>query len=166
MGKIPKELKPDHHILEQNATVRSDFLDHVRTGRITAHRTTIDKFTETGVCLDNGETLELDAVIFCTGYRNTFPFIAENTYLGKKPNSVHLYRLIVPPKYPNLFFMALMELAGPIHPTVELQARWAVAVLSGRVTLPSEPEMEESIEKFEKEQTRHVSFSYSNYFLR
>lgn len=160
MGTIPHELKPDHHILEQNATVRSDFLNHVRAGRIAAHRTTIEQFAETGIRLNNGKTLELDAVIFCTGYRNIFPFLADRIYVGRRPNSLHLYRLIVPPQHRNIFFLGRIDLAGPIHAAVELQARWAVGVLSGRITLPSDTQMEHSIEVFERGQSRHVSGNF------
>lgn len=160
MGKIPPELKPDHRILEQNPSVRDEFLDHVRAGRITAHRTTIDRFTETGMCLNNGKVLEVDAVIFCTGYRNLFPFIADSIYVGKRPNSLHLYRMIVPPQLQNIFFLGLVELAAPIHIAVELQARWVVGVLSGRITLPSNTQMCHAIEAFEKRQSHLVSKAF------
>lgn len=162
-GEIPRELRPDHGILESNAVLRSDLIENVRTGRITAHRAEIERMTTTGVLLTNGKLLELDAIILCTGYRIEYPFISEECYRAERshfidsPNSVHLYQLTVPPHYPNLFFLGLLELLGPIHPAVELQARWATAVLVGRIKLPSVEKMEKAIAASEKRQAQRVS---------
>ncbi|KAH8689106.1 putative dimethylaniline monooxygenase [Talaromyces proteolyticus] len=147
MGDTPNALKPEHHILQVNPVYHEEFLDHVRTRRIKAHRTTIKSFTETGISLDNGSVLDVDDVIICIGYRVNFPFISANTYRGSEPNSLHLYRLITPPKYSNLFFIGQFTFAAT-HPVSELQARWAVGVLSGKISLPSEERMETSIQMF------------------
>ncbi|KAL1967172.1 hypothetical protein VTN77DRAFT_3463 [Rasamsonia byssochlamydoides] len=158
VGEIPAAIHPDHGILEANPVIRSDFLENVKTGRITAHRAEIERITPTGLLMNNGKMLELDAIILCTGYRIDYPFISGECYRAQRsefvdsPNSVHLYRLTVPPHYPNLFFLGLYELLGPIHPAVELQARWATAVLVGRIKLPSAEQMDKSIAEFEKQQ--------------
>lgn len=159
MGEVPPALKPNHRILMANPVVSNEFLDHIRSRRITPHRASVESFTETAIVLSNGETIQVDDVIFCTGYNVTMPVIAEETYRGEKPNSVHLYRLVNSPTYDNLFFLGLVEFLGPIHPTVELQARWAVASLTGRIHLPSREKMQKEIRKAEKEQEKNVSLS-------
>jgi dimethylaniline monooxygenase (N-oxide forming) len=161
MGETPETLKPNHGILEANAVVSTGLLEHVRSGRITAHRASVEKFSETEIILSNQTALEVDKVILCTGYNVTMPVISEDTYRGDEPNSVRLYRLINPPAHNNLFFMGLVEFLGPIHPTVELQARWAVGVLTARISLPSVEKMEKSIDKFHKDQGHLVSILQS-----
>jgi dimethylaniline monooxygenase (N-oxide forming) len=159
MGEVPPALKPNHRILMANPVVSKEFLDHIRSRRITPHRASVESFTETAIVLSNGETIEVDEVIFCTGYRVSMPVIAEETYRGEKPDSVHLYRLVNSPTYDNLFFLGLVEFLGPIHPTVELQARWAVDLLTRRIHLPSREKMQKDIRKAEKEQEKNVSLS-------
>jgi dimethylaniline monooxygenase (N-oxide forming) len=148
--------------MEANAVIRSDFIENVNTGRITPHRASIEKFTETGICLSNGEILEVDAVILCTGYRNKFPVVPDDSYRAAtgSVNSLQLYRMTASPEYSNLFFMGILELVGPIHPTLELQARWATAVLAKRISLPPKEAMFTAIAKLSKEQSRHVSFFF------
>ncbi|KAF3399085.1 Dimethylaniline monooxygenase [N-oxide-forming] 2 [Talaromyces pinophilus] len=155
VGEVPTALKPNHGILTANPVVSNEFLDHIRAGSITPHRASVESFTERTIVLSNGETIEVDEVIFCTGYNATMPVIAEETYRGEKQNSVRLYRFVNSPTYDNLFFLGLVEFLGPIHPTVELQARWAVASLTRRIHLPSREKMQKEIKKAEKEQEKN-----------
>ena len=59
-GKHPKALKPEHGLMAQNPAVRGDFLEKVRTGAIRAHRTTVERFTPTGLRLSDGAELDVD----------------------------------------------------------------------------------------------------------
>jgi dimethylaniline monooxygenase (N-oxide forming) len=163
MGEIPAEIRPAHGILEANPVVQSIFVEHVKTGRITAHRAEIERMTASSLVLTDGKMLDVDTIILCTGYRIEYPFLSDEYYRAERsafidsPNSVHLYQMTVPPLYPNLFFLGLYEVVGPIHPAVELQARWAAAVLVGRIKLPPAEKMSKSIELFEKNLAKRVS---------
>jgi dimethylaniline monooxygenase (N-oxide forming) len=163
VGKLPAELQPEHGLLEANPTIRSDFVENVKLGRITAHRTGVDQVTPTGLRLTNGVALDVDVIILCTGYRVDYPVIPEKFYRSEQsefldsPNSVQLYKLTVPPQYPTLFIMGIFELPGPFHPAVELQARWASAVLAGRIKLPSAEQMSKAIRESEQTRAQHVS---------
>lgn len=162
MGELPGELKPEHGILEANPVIRSDFIENVKVGRIIPHRAGIETLTPQGMRLTNGETLDVDVIIFCTGYRLWYPVIPEKYYKSShsefmdSPNSVHLYQLTVPPQHPNLFIMGIFEVTGPFHPAVELQARWAAAVIAGKIKLPPPKEMSEWISKSDKRRAREV----------
>ena len=69
LGTLPKELKPEHGVLDANPAIRGDLLERVRTGTITPHRGSIKRFTKKGIELTSGEMVEpLDAVIAATGY--------------------------------------------------------------------------------------------------
>ncbi|KAJ9196265.1 hypothetical protein DTO164E3_6321 [Paecilomyces variotii] len=159
-GKLPPELQPEHAILEANPVIRSGFIENINAGRIKPLRAGIEEVTATGLTLTSGETLGVDAIILCTGYDIEYPVIPEDCYRSKhsefidSPNSVHLYRLTVPPRHPTLFIMGVFELPGPIQPAVELQARWTTAVLTGRIVLPSPEQMSKSIASSEKRRAK------------
>lgn len=157
-GKPPKEMVPDHKLLNQSPTIRGDFLEKVRTGIITIQRSGVESITETGVQLSNGTFLDVDVIIMCTGYNQLdFPFLPPDVVRGPEtmPNRIDLYKLMVPPKYPNLYMMGLCELVGPAAPAFDAQARWVVAHLSGRLTLPSTDEMYKGIREFQEWQKKH-----------
>lgn len=144
-GDPPKELRPNHKILEQSPTVRGDFLEKVRTGLITIQRNEVAAITERGVALaDGGKQLDVDVIICATGYNQfDLPYLPANAVRSETspPDFVDLYRFIHPPRLPNLFFLGYVELFGPLPPAVEAQARYTAAILSGRIALPSPEKM-------------------------
>ncbi|CAJ2504557.1 Uu.00g119510.m01.CDS01 [Anthostomella pinea] len=155
-GKHPEELQPDHRIMEQNPTIRSEFLERVRTGAIQAHRAEIDSFTETGLKLSNGTHLDVDVVICCTGYHHSLPYLPTDVISSPAtpPHSVDLWKMMVPLKQRSLFVMGFLELAGPAAPALEAQARLAVAALEGRVKIPESQQMEKEIRTFQAWQAK------------
>lgn len=155
---LPKELAPNHKVLEQNPTVRGDFLEKVRTGLITIHRASVDSFTETGIMLSNQKYLDVDVVICCTGYEQFhLPYLPFDSLRGRDtpPNAVDLYKFIITPNYSNLFFLGFIELFGPLPPAVEAQARHIVAILEGRIIRPSKETTIEQIKSFRLWQDRN-----------
>ena len=63
-------------------------------GRIFA--SDVKQFTETGVVLENGETLQCDAVIYSTGYIPDFPFLGPSCQTTVTEGRVeNLYKMIV-----------------------------------------------------------------------
>ncbi|KAI0602653.1 flavin-binding monooxygenase-like family protein [Biscogniauxia sp. FL1348] len=156
-GKHPQALQADHTILAQNPTVRSDLLERVRTGAIRVHRATVERFTESGLTLSDGTALEADVVIACTGYQNSLPYLPPDVLHSPSstpPNTVDLWRLLVPIRYPNLFVMGFVELTGPSPPTIEAQARLAAAVLSGRAKLPPPAQLEAEVREWQAWQAK------------
>lgn len=166
MGKLPAEIEPKHGWRQANVTVRSDFLENIRLKRVTVYRVDDDvKIDEDGLILPDETTLYVDTIIFCTGYRVEFPYLQAETYqsqehgiLDPEPtNSVDLYKLVVSPRFPNLFFIGLVEVLGPLVPVAEVQARWATAILTNRVKLPSVETMYAYIRGFQRDIRRKVS---------
>ena len=157
VGKHPEALQPDHGLLEQNPSMNSGFLEKVRCGRITIQRTDVDRFTETGLVLANGESLDVDVVICATGY-DPFdaPYVPDDAMRSFEtpPHTADLYKLIIPPRYPNLFFLGFIELFGPLPPAAEAQARYVAALLSGQVKRPTEKQMLAHIRKTQRHQAK------------
>ncbi|KAI1077465.1 flavin-containing monooxygenase [Whalleya microplaca] len=154
-GKHPKVLKPDHSIMAQNPTVRSDFLERVQFGTVQPHRASVDCFTENGLRLSNGTTLDVDVIIACTGYEHCFSYLPSDVLRTPETpaNTVELWKLMVPARYQNLFIMGLLEIAGPLAPACEAQARLAVSAVAGRVKLPEGQQREKEIKQW---QARHA----------
>ncbi|RPB13244.1 N-oxide-forming dimethylaniline monooxygenase [Morchella conica CCBAS932] len=151
LGSIPPALKPKHDILQAHPTIRSDLFERIRTGTIKPHRAEISRFTDRGIELTNGERIEpLSKVVACTGYKVTFPFLADEIYMSQNDttNWVNLHRMVTPPKYPTLFFIGLVQPLGAIMPTSELQSRWATSVIHGEISLPPAEEMQKLADQY------------------
>lgn len=164
-GKPPQVMRPSHKILEQSPTVRGDFIEKVRTQVINIHRGSVEHLTEDGLVISTEqgkktvtEEIKADVIIACTGYDQfDYPFLPKDVVRDPETpaNRVDLYKLIVPPRYDNLFMMGMAELVGPAGPAFEAQARWACAVLSGRIELPPKIKMKEEVQKFQTWQGKH-----------
>ena len=93
------------------------------------------------VQFDDGQENNVDAILFCTGYLISFPFLDRECGIQVNNNRVtHLYKHIFNTKYPTLSFIGLCS-KFCIFPHFSLQAQYIAAVLSGGKTLPSEEEM-------------------------
>lgn len=164
-GKPPQVLQPSHKILEQSPTIRGDFIEKVRTQVIKVHRGSVEQLTQNGLLISTvegektiTEELKADVIIACTGYDQfDYPFLPKDFVRSPETpaNRVDLYKLIVSPRYDNLFMMGFVEVVGSAGPAFEAQARWACAVLSGRVKLPEKPKMMEEVQKFQAWQEKH-----------
>ncbi|GLI64600.1 hypothetical protein VaNZ11_007907 [Volvox africanus] len=92
----------------------------------------------------------IDAVIYCTGYRYSFPFLrgAAAEVARVEDNCVGplwLHMLPPGPLAPGLSFVGLPWKVVPF-PQFQLQSKLIARLLSGRVQLPRRKQMEEDIE--------------------
>ncbi|CAK7233538.1 hypothetical protein SBRCBS47491_008645 [Sporothrix bragantina] len=172
-GSIPSAMVPDHKILEQNPTIRGDFLEKVRMGQINVARGDVVRMNEIGLVVqstdnrdkkDAGREYELpvDVVIFGTGYQIfDLPYLPPNVVHPPegKDSDIELYRLIHPLHHRNLFFHGYIDPQGPLPPVVEAQARYTAAMLSGRIPTPSLEEKQKGIEDLRAYQRRHFVHS-------
>ena len=58
-----------------------------------------------------------------------------------------LYRRVVHPDRPGLWFIGLIQPLGAIMPIAEAQSEWLADVLEGRAALPEPDEMKKAIER-------------------
>ena len=95
------------------------------------------------VTLNDGSTLTIDDVIFCTGYKYTFDFLSSE-YVQVEGDVVKpLYRQLVSINYPDsLFFVGLNFLYRFACLTfVDREAQIVKKLLNGDLQLPSIDEM-------------------------
>ena len=113
--------EPDHDVLHAHPTVSQDLLNRLGHGDITV-RPNIDRFEGSKVFFTDGSAGEYDVVIYCTGYKVSFPFFTD-AVVRAEDNHVDLYRRVVHPDHPGLYFIGLLQPLGAIMPLAEAQAR-------------------------------------------
>ena len=99
--------KPDHAVLHAHPTVSDDLLTRLGHGDITV-KPNIDRFEGSKVFFEDGSAAEVDTVVYCTGYKVTFPFF-DDKVVRSQDNHVDLYRRVVDPEHPR----SLLRRADP-----------------------------------------------------
>jgi dimethylaniline monooxygenase (N-oxide forming) len=135
--------KPDHKLGEAHPTLSSDLLTQIGHGRITP-KPNIARIDRGTVRFVDGSSAEVDTIVWCTGYRISFPFL-DPELIATHGNHVALYRRVVHPGLPGLYFIGLVQPLGAIMPIAELQSEWIADVLQGRAALPDAPTMRAEI---------------------
>ena len=99
------------------------------------------------VQFDDGQERRVDAILLCTGYKTSFPFLHDDCNIQVRNNRVtHLYKNIFNTKFPTLSFIGLCY-RFCIFPRFHLQAQYIAATFSGRKRLPPEDMMNAEEEK-------------------
>jgi len=109
----------------------------------------IDRMTSDAAILKDGERVEADTLILCTGYRFAFPFLSDEC----RPAILHdgqvvdgLYLHLIHAGFPTMSFIGIPMKVCPF-PLFDRQVRFVVATLDGRFRLPSTDEMRNAVRK-------------------
>lgn len=137
--------KPEHMLFQAHPSVSSVILDRIAHGDITP-KDDIAELQGDCVRFADGSVEEADVIIFCTGYKVTFPFFDE-TFIVAKDNDLPLFKRTFKPGMNNLFFIGLVQPLGAIFPIAEQQAVLAAEYLCGRYALPPEERMLDEMRK-------------------
>jgi len=141
--------KPDHKLLEAHPTVSAELLSRLGHGDIEV-KPNIDRFAGgRTVRFDDGSEEEIDLVIYCTGYKISFPFF-DPELVGAQDNRLSLYRRVASVEHPGLYFLGFIQPLGAIMPIAEAQAEWVADLLGGRTALPSAEQMRAEIAAYER----------------
>ncbi len=135
--------KPDHRLLSAHPTVSSEFCDRVGHGDIEM-KPGVERFDGNTVHFDDGSSIEVDLLVYATGYRVSLPFFDPDVY-DPAGNTMPLYQRVLTPELPGLFFIGFVQTVGSNIPLMELQAEWAGDLITGACVLPPESEMKEWI---------------------
>jgi dimethylaniline monooxygenase (N-oxide forming) len=136
--------KPNHRFGEAHPTISGRILDRIQHGTITP-KPNIDSFEGSLVKFLDGSSEEVDVVVYCTGYKITFPFFDED-FISAPDNRIELFRRVFHPEIPNLFFIGLLQPLGAIMPLAEAQGAWVGDYLLGDYALPAAAELRRDIE--------------------
>lgn len=131
--------RPDHMPLHAHPTISGDLIGRLGHGDITV-KPNIERLEEDGVVFADGSREEIDVIVYCTGYRITFPFL-DRGLIDPEGNRVDLYRRVASPDRAGLYFIGLIQPLGAIMPLAERQAEWVADLVTGAGALPDRPEM-------------------------
>jgi cation diffusion facilitator CzcD-associated flavoprotein CzcO len=137
--------KPDHRFGDAHPTVSSDILSRMAHGTITA-KPNIASLTSDSVRFADGTEVGADIVVYCTGYKVSFPFFDEGL-ISAPDNDLPLFRRTFHPDIANVFFVGLLQPLGAIMPIAEHQSTWIADYLSGRYALPAPKELRADMER-------------------
>jgi dimethylaniline monooxygenase (N-oxide forming) len=138
--------EPDHKLASAHPTVSSDLLPRLGHGDI-AVKPNIARFAGgRTVEFADGTSEEIDLIIYCTGYKITFPFF-DPELLDAPDNRIPLYRRVVHPELQGLYFVGLLQPLGAIMPLAEAQSQWIADLMEGKAHLPSTERMHEVIRR-------------------
>jgi dimethylaniline monooxygenase (N-oxide forming) len=137
--------KPDHKLGEAHPTVSSEILNRIGHGDITV-KPNVERLEGDRVRFSDGSVEKVDRIVWCTGYKITFPFLDEEL-VSTQDNQVRLYKRVLHPDLPGLAFIGLIQPLGAIMPVAELQSEWIADVCEGRAAVPGREQMLRSIEK-------------------
>lgn len=144
---------PDHEVLTAHPTVSSDLLQRVGNGDVVV-RPNVEELRGDRVAFVDGSVEPIDAIIYATGYRITFPFFDED-FISAPDNVLPLFKRVFIPETPNLMFIGFAQAIPSIIGFVQDQASWVAAYLAGEYALPSVGDMKASIARDESKQIAH-----------
>jgi dimethylaniline monooxygenase (N-oxide forming) len=148
--------KPDHKFAHAHPTISGRILDRLAHGAIKT-KPNIASLGKDTVRFTDGSEVHADLVVYCTGYKMTFPFFDED-FIAATDNELPLYQFMFSPEFDNLFFVGLVQPLGAIMPIAERQSALIGESLRGRYELPSRGTMEADIaDKRRKMQKRYVA---------
>ncbi|MFC8716111.1 flavin-containing monooxygenase [Kitasatospora sp. NPDC057198] len=138
--------EPPNRIFQSPVTVSDEILPRIRQGAVRP-RPGIESLAGAEVRFTDGSVQDADAIVFCTGFGWTMPFLeADHPAGGQGP--VRLYRRVVDPDRPGLYFLGLIRPVGSITRLVEAQARWVVRLVRGESVLPDAEVMHKEVDGF------------------
>lgn len=145
---------------ESTMVPRPGFLGLIRSGRIVAHRTGVERFAPDGIVLQDGDKLDVDCVVFGTGWKTAYGYFSSEieTVLGNDEDGFYLYRHMLHPDLPNLVFAGRASTFLSIV-TYNVQARWLAEALAGRVALPDRQAMLDEIALMKRWKRSWMPFS-------
>jgi hypothetical protein len=140
--------KPDHALLAAHPTVSDDLFTRLGHGDITV-KPNIERLDGDTVRFVDGSSERIDVIVYCTGYRITFPFL-DPALISALDNEISLFHRVVDPDHRGLYFLGLVQPLGAIMPLAEAQSAWIADLVEGVAALPGRAEMQREIDEYHR----------------
>ncbi|WP_436758343.1 NAD(P)-binding domain-containing protein [Streptosporangium sp. V21-05] len=134
---------PGHKLFNSHPTVSETLLARLGHGDITV-KPNITRFDGDTVHFTDGSSEAVDAVIYGTGYKISFPFL-DKRVIAPTDNDVSLFHRVVDPNHAGLYFVGLFQPLGATTVLSEAQSHWVADLLEGRAALPPPEQMQREI---------------------
>jgi len=136
--------KPDHLMMASLPTLSEGFANRIGDGKlkIVPEVRRIDGKT---VHLADGTSIEVDSIIYSTGYHTDFPFI-DPSFLKVEDNRIPLFKRIFMPDVPNVAFVGVFQaVTWGFLDMMEKQAEMVADYFCGTYRLPPPDEQRADI---------------------
>ncbi|HEX8647380.1 MAG TPA: NAD(P)-binding domain-containing protein [Thermoleophilaceae bacterium] len=130
--------EPTHPVGTGPYTITSSLLPAIRMGQVWP-RPGIARLEPRAVVFTDDTREEVDAIVWCTGYRVEVPYLPAGLVAGGE--CPPLFLRVVHPEVDGLFFAALLQPLGSTFPIAEAQSRLIADALDGSLRLPPREEM-------------------------
>jgi dimethylaniline monooxygenase (N-oxide forming) len=154
---IHRNMKPVRKPMETHPTINTLLPERISTGTVKPVQNIKKLGPGKRVEFEDGTVVDhVDAVLYCTGYHISFPvlepeIVTDGKEGAEESNQVWTWNYMVPPRHPNMAFVGLFQPLGAIMPISEMQCRFLVRTLVGKMEpLPSEQEMDKDIVALKK----------------
>jgi len=137
--------RPDHDLGDAHPTISADFLNRIAHGEI-AYKPNVAELQGDRVRFEDGSVERVDTIVWCTGYKVTFPFF-DADLVSAPDNDLPLFRRVFHPEIDNAFFVGLLQPLGAIMPLAEAQGQWIAAYLRGEYALPDAESLRADMER-------------------
>lgn len=128
------------------------------------------KFSKDGATFIDGSYQQFSVIVYCTGYRYTFPFLSADCGLSINDNCVEpLYKHVINIHHPTLAIIGLPNFICP-NQMFDIQTRFCLKFISGELKFPSRAEMFEDLDndrriqlverQFPKKKFHHLGVGY------
>lgn len=144
--------RPAHPMWREHATLSQELLPYIGHGYIGV-KPNIAELRGGKVAFEDGTEEPIDAIIYATGYKTTFPFLPKEVFDPER-EAGELYRRIMAPGAPGLLFAGLVQPIGATIPLVETQGKWIAAALKGDMKLPDTATQRREIDAHRARQRR------------
>lgn len=131
--------EPTHRILEEHPTISCDLLNLIGHGKVHI-KPNVRELAGSQVRFEDGSEEAIDVILYATGYDIKTPFLDREVF-DTTDNDVYLYKMVVHPEQPGLYFIGLVQPWGAIMPLAEEQSRWVADLLEGKCRLPPPADM-------------------------
>ncbi len=148
--------KPSVGPLQMHPTLNSELLYFIRHGEIHPRRG-IQRYKGRTVHFVDGTQEDFDVIIYCTGFRSSFPFLDTDVVDFRDATEVPLYRKMIHGDYPNLFFIGLFQPLGCIWPLADYQARIAARQINGKWKRPA------NLKDLIRKEVEHPHFNFEKH---
>lgn len=95
----------------------------------------IERLDGDRVVFVDGTSAPADLIVWATGYRVSFPFLAPEL-VNAPGNNLPLWKRTVHPDLPGLYFIGLVQPVGAVMPLAEAQSTWVAELLTGQYLSP------------------------------
>eukprot|EP00884_Botryococcus_braunii_P011312 jgi/Botrbrau1/20181/Bobra.0173s0079.1 len=126
---------PKHGLMQAHFTIHKDIVEQCKAKKVTP-KSGIKQISGNLITFMDGTSVEVDVIVCATGYNVTFPFFKGNRIRVVDEDGPRLYKNMIHPEHPNLFFVGLLQPTGPMIPLCEQQTALIGDILQGKVVPP------------------------------